>query len=152
MTTPYRRSELAKDPRPDGQGSFAAPDRGSEIGRDDLAVLDLDQGAVGHILAAFLARRAVLDELHVAVDRRHVDLPEGVLDRRRVGLAGLGDGGGDDVDAVIAAIAFGQAGLIIAFGSPGLDEILGQIRVRRASGIQGAKKTKCIVPFAAAPA
>ena len=78
------------------------------VRQDDLAVLDLDQIDAGIALTAFLTGRARLVELDHAVHAGELDLPERRADRLGLGLAGLGDGGRDGPDAVIAAEAFGQ--------------------------------------------
>src|SRR5690348_5734060 len=53
---------------------------------DDLAAVDLDQIDAGHALAALLAGGSLLDEGDVAVDALHMDAPQCLGDRRRVGF------------------------------------------------------------------
>ena len=54
----------------------------------DLAALDPDDVDARDVLRAFLAGRALLDEGDVAVDALHLHVPERLLDRHRIGLAG----------------------------------------------------------------
>src|SRR4029077_12573785 len=68
----------------------------------DLAVGDFDQIDVGLALAAFLAFGSGLLEHDVAIQALDVDIPQRRLDRRRLRLARLLDGGCRGPDAVIA--------------------------------------------------
>src|SRR5262249_43054348 len=70
-----------------------APERpGLERSLDHLAVLDRHKIDGGHVLSAFLAGRAFLVEVDIAVDPLHGDAPERLADCFGVGLAGGVDG------------------------------------------------------------
>lgn len=79
----------------------------------DFAALNLDDVHLREVLAALLAGRALLDEGDVAVDAFDLDVPQRLLDRFRLRLAGRLDRFDDRVDPVPAAEAFGQAADVV---------------------------------------
>src|SRR5205809_2932011 len=88
----------------------ALPDSGDarrrtylQLRKHDLGVVDLDEIDIGHALAAFLAGRALLLELDLAVKAHQFGLPQRFGDRGRLSLARLLDRSRDGADAVIAA-------------------------------------------------
>src|SRR5688572_20483956 len=85
----------------------------------------------GLVLRAFLAGRPLLDEVDVAIHPLHLDVPQRGADGFRVRLAGGLDRGVGDVDAVIAAEAFGQAADVVAPLLPLVHVALGSVRVLR---------------------
>src|SRR4051794_1239934 len=116
--------------------------RRSALRDDDFPVLDPDQVDVRDALPALLALGAGLVELDLAVHAGELDLPEGGADRLGLGLAGLLDRGRDGADAVIAAIALGDARELEAALLPFLDELARHVRVRgrfRRPGREGRK-------------
>src|SRR4051812_647474 len=92
----WRNWSNACHPREGGDPFFITngppPSPGRRLQRlvlDDLAVLDLHHVNARHVLRAFLAGRALLDEGDVAVDALHLHIPERLRDRLRLGLARL---------------------------------------------------------------
>src|SRR6516162_760672 len=107
-----------------------APNRlGLESSLDHLAVLDRHKIDGGHVLSAFLAGRAFLVEVDVAVDPLYRDAPERLADRFGVGLAGGFDGRDGNIYAVVAAEALGQAAEVVAALLPFIHISLGDFRV-----------------------
>src|SRR5436190_9953707 len=96
---------------------------------DDFPVFDFHEVDTRYVLAALLARRALLDECDIAVDAFVLHAPERLLNRHRVGLACRLDGFDDRIDAVPAAEPFGQAAHRILAGVPLGDEFFGDIRI-----------------------
>src|SRR5262249_20229200 len=103
----------------------------SGVRKDDLAVLVLDEIDARVALASFLTRRTGFFEFDFSVHPGHLDLPERRADRVGLRLAGLGDGGRDGADAVIAAEALGQARERITALLPFFDEGLRHGRIGR---------------------
>src|SRR5689334_19063866 len=95
---------------------------------DDLAAVDPHQVDARDVLRAFLAGGALLDEGDVAVDALHLHVPERLLDRGRVRLAGGLDPLDDGVDAVPAAEALGKAADRQLARVPLGDELLRHVR------------------------
>src|SRR5215204_2394363 len=129
----HQHSRRAARPMVAGSSAGVHPrlDRGwtamsgkSRVRQDDLPVLDLDQIDAGVALPALLTGRADLVELDHPVHAGQLDLPERLADRVGLGLAGLGDGGRDGADAIIAAEALGQPGEWIIALLPLVDERL----------------------------
>src|SRR5690348_3574032 len=111
---------------------------------DDLAVLDLHHVNARHVLRAFLAGRALLDEGDVAVDALHLHVPERLRDRLRLGLARLLDRRDDGVHAVPAAEALGEAARIVAALIPFGDEALGDVAVLHRLGEPGREEHEVV--------
>src|SRR3954468_3136972 len=96
---------------------------------DDFSVVDAHYVHARHVLRALLARRALLDEGDVAVDAFHLHVPQRVLDRLGLGLAGVPDRLDDGLHAVPAAEALGQAADLVFARGPLADELLGDVGV-----------------------
>src|SRR4051812_11620905 len=90
----------------------------------DFTVVDLHQVNTRHVLRAFLAGGSLLDEGDVAVDALHLHVPQRLLDRLGIRLAGDADRLDDGVDAVPAAEALGEAAHVVLARGPLGDELL----------------------------
>jgi hypothetical protein len=95
----------------------------------DLAAGNLDEIDARHVLRAFLAGGALLDEGDVAVDALHLDVPQGLADGFRLRLAGCLDRGRDGVNAIPSAEALGQTADVMLLLVPERDEALGDVGV-----------------------
>src|SRR4051812_39658319 len=98
------------------------PSGGSQVFKslvsNDLPVINPNDIHARHVLRAFLAGRALLDEADVAVDAFDLHLPQRLRDRLGLGLAGDADRFDDGVDAVPAAEALGEAAGVVLAGVP----------------------------------
>src|SRR5581483_5689542 len=111
-----------------------------ERGKRDLAVLDLDDEDARLGLAALLAGRAVLLELDRPVEPHQVHLPERLLHRLGVGLAGHPNALDRGEDAVVTAEALGQALEGMTALGPLVHERLRELAVRHRLGEPGQEE------------
>src|SRR4030095_15662742 len=94
----------------------------------DFAVLDLHDVDGRYVLAAFLSWAPLLDEGDVTVEAVHLDVPERLLDRRRLGLARGFHRRNDRHDTIVATEALGQATDVMLACVPFGHERLGDVR------------------------
>ncbi len=100
-----------------------------ELGKNNLRVVDLDQVDIRHALTTFLARRALLLELDLAVQAQQLDIPQRLRDGFRFGLARLFDRSRNGADAVVTTETFRCTGEIEATLLPFAEEIFGCFRI-----------------------